>query len=92
MIDIRKTRSAVDPTLGLTTFIIFILYLLTVFHFTVLNRSIGLHTAQFELFWSYKKWFAGDVDLGREIIANIAMFVPFGFLASCLFANLRSSE
>ena len=52
--------------------------------FTVLNRSIGLHTAQFELFWSYKKWFAGDVDLGREIIANIAMFVPFGFLASCL--------
>ena len=84
MIDIRKKRSAVDPTLGLTTLIIFALYLLTVLYFTVLSRSIGLHTAQFELFWSYKKWFAGDFDLGREIIANIAMFLPFGFLSSCL--------
>lgn len=84
MIDIRKKCSSVDPALGLPTFIIFILYLLTVLYFTVLTRPIGLHTAQFELFWSYRAAFAGDFDLGREIIANIAMFVPFGFLASCL--------
>lgn len=73
---IKKTKPIV--------FLIFALYLLTVLQFTVLNRSIGLHTAQFELFWSYRAAFAGDFDLGREIIANIAMFLPFGFLSSCL--------
>ena len=78
MVAIRKTQSKH------ITVIILVFYLFTVLYFTVLSRSIGLHTAQFELFWSYKKWFAGDFDLGREIIANIAMFVPFGFLSSCL--------
>ena len=48
----------------------------------MIRRSIGIHNAQFELFWSYKKWLAGDVGLGREILANIVMFVPFGFLMS----------
>lgn len=48
MVLIRKTQSKH------ITVLILIFYLLTVLYFTILNRSIGLHTAQFELFWSYK--------------------------------------
>ena len=61
---------------------IFFIYILTVLWYTVFKRNIAIHNAQFELFWSYKKWFAGDTDLGQEIIANIVMFIPFGFLMS----------
>jgi len=57
-----------------TISLIFLLvYIFTVLWFTVLKRSTGYHVAQFELFWSYKRWFAGDTDLGNEIMANIAI-------------------
>ena len=78
MIDIRKIRSVI----GLT--IVFIIYVITVLCFTILQRPLGLHTVQSELFWSYKAALNGDIDLGREILANIAMFMPFGFLSSGL--------
>ena len=68
--------------------ICFIIYLLAVFWYTVLNRQIGLQSAQFKLIWSYKEWINGDWELGKEIMANIAMFIPFGFLLSAgLFRN-----
>ncbi len=66
----------------------FLIYIFTVMWFTILKRSVDYHAAQFELFWSYKKWFAGDTDLGQEIMANIAMFIPFGFLMSALLPRL----
>ena len=80
----RKKRAAL--------LIIFILYIFTVLWFTILKRSTGYHVAQFELFWSYKKWFAGDTDLGQEIMANIAMFIPFGFLLSAILSPARLSS
>ena len=73
-----------------TISLIFLLvYIFTVLWFTVLKRSSGYHVAQFELFWSYKRWFAGDTDLGNEIMANIAMFIPFGFLVSSVLPTLN---
>lgn len=72
--------------------IIFVLYIFTVLWFTILKRSTGYHVAQFELFWSYKKWFAGDTELGQEIMANIAMFIPFGFLLSAILSPTRLSS
>ena len=42
------------------------------------------------MFWSYRKWIAGDTDLGQEIIANIAMFIPFGFLLSAVLPTTPS--
>lgn len=60
--------------------ICFIIYLLAVFWYTVLNRQTGLQSAQFKLIWSYKEWVSGDWELGKEIMANMAMFIPFGFL------------
>lgn len=68
--------------IGLTG--LFLIYIFTVLWITVLNRSIGYHEMEYELFWSYKKWFAGDAVLGRVIMANIAVFIPFGFLMSVL--------
>lgn len=59
-----------------------VIYLIAVMWYTVLHRSIQYSTAQLEFFWSYKAWFAGDTNLGKEILANIAMFFPFGFLLS----------
>lgn len=32
--------------------------------------------SQFEPLWSYKEWIVGDFELGKEILANIAMFIP----------------
>ena len=69
--------------------IFLLVYIFSVLWFTVLKRSTGYHVAQFELFWSYKRWFAGDTDLGNEIMANIAMFIPFGFLVSSVLPTLN---
>ena len=61
------------------------IYIFTVLWFTVFKRSMGSYGVQLELFWSVKEWLAGDTGLGKEILANIAMFIPFGFLCSfCL--------
>ena len=73
-----------------TLLIIFFIYILTVLWYTVFKRNIAIHNAQFELFWSYKKWFAGDTDLGQEIKANIVMFLPFGFLLSAVLPTTPS--
>ena len=38
-----------------------------------------------ELFWSYAAWAQGKPGHGREILLNIALFVPLGyFLAAVL--------
>lgn len=64
--------------------IFFLIYVFTVIWFTVLKRSTTFHSARLELFWSYRKWLSGDWELGIEILGNIAMFVPFGFLLTSL--------
>lgn len=69
------------------TTICFLFYIFTVLWYTVLSRDSGFHEARYELFWSYKEWLAGNMGLGKEILANIAMFIPFGFLASSIFSK-----
>ena len=63
---------------------IFIVLCLTVFH-----RSLRINNAQLDPLWSYKEWLAGDTDLGNEILANVAMFVPFGFMLSGVLLKRR---
>ncbi len=58
---------------------------------TVLNRLPGFYDAQFELFWSYNKWLEGNWELGKQILANIAMFVPLGFLLSAVISSHKKS-
>ncbi len=70
---------------------VLVMYLAVVLWYTVLHRPIEMYSPQFELFWSYKKWFAGDWELGREILSNIAMFVPLGFLLTALGSKRNRS-
>ena len=63
---------------------IFIVLCLTVFH-----RSLRINNAQLDPLWSNKEWLAGDTELGNEILANMAMFVPFGFILSAVLTKRR---
>ena len=70
-------------------FFLFLFYLGLVLWFTVFSRAFDFHTPQLELFWSYKKWIAGDWKLGREILLNMGMFIPFGFLLTACLASWK---
>lgn len=56
-------------------------------YFTVLFREAGTsYSYEFELFWSYKKWiFEKNVGLGMEIINNILLFFPLGFILTDVY-------
>ena len=66
---------------------VLILYIFTVLWYTVLNRAETFEILQSELFWSFRKFLAGDPRLGIEIAGNIIMFMPFGFLLCELFCK-----
>ncbi len=61
-------------------FVLLLGYMLIVLCYTVILRDAGFCELHPELFWSYKKWLAGNRGLNMEILGNIAMFIPFGFL------------
>ncbi|MBR3107355.1 MAG: VanZ family protein [Clostridia bacterium] len=63
---------------------VFSVYLITVLWYTVGKREAGYYPGAFEIFWSYRLWFAGKTAYGYAILANIAMFVPFGFLTAAM--------
>lgn len=57
-----------------------VIYLLFIFYITLYTRSFSLERfSKLEPFWSYVKWFEGDVDFGEEILLNIALFIPLGY-------------
>lgn len=59
-------------------------YIILVLYLTVFSRGISLSNPEYTLFWSYQRWLEGDAKLGREILLNIAMFIPFGFIISAI--------
>ena len=65
------------------------IYIFIVLWITVLHRSLRISNAQLDPLWSYKEWFNGDAELGNEILANMAMFVPFGFMLSVVLPKRR---
>lgn len=58
-----------------------------IFVMTLFRRSIGVDfDFRFQLFESYYIAFAeGDIEVLLQIIINIAMFIPIGFLLPCCF-------
>ena len=64
---------------------VLILYIFTVLWYTVLYRAETYDIPQLELFWSFRKFLAGDPRLGIEIAENVIMLMPFGFLLCGLF-------
>lgn len=59
------------------TILIFIVYFLVVAYETLLNRNVGIER-RIDLipFNSY----SGPIDVRRQILMNIFLFIPFGFL------------
>lgn len=52
--------------------------------FTVFSRSKTISIIHVRIFWSLREWMAGNSKIGRQILGNIAMFVPFGYLGMAL--------
>lgn len=77
------------PAKTKAVFVLLLFYLAIVLCYTVFMRSSGFYLPQYELFWSYKRWLAGDWGLGREILYNIGMFIPFGFLLSATMPSRK---
>ena len=50
--------------------------------FTLMFREVGTERQyELEFFWSYKAWIFGkNVELGMEILNNILLFFPLGFV------------
>ena len=70
-------------------------YLLFIFYITLFSRSFSLtHDCRLELFYSYGQWLHGSVGTGKQILLNIALFVPAGyFLAEALHAwNVKRTD
>lgn len=66
-----------------------VIELVAIAYFTILFRETGTsHTYELELFWSYKQWiFGGNIWLGMEILNNILLFFPLGFVLSDALNN-----
>ena len=60
-----------------------LVYLLLILYITLFSRhGRHLQTCRVDLFWSYLLWFKGNSGLGKEILLNIALFVPYGYFLS----------
>lgn len=56
---------------------------------TLLNREIGAYSKSFELdfLWSYRAaLFKGNLGLAAEILENILLFIPLGFMLPVFFS------
>lgn len=82
----ERTISAGRLGLGILTF----LYLFVVMGAVLLNRYPGVDSVQLQPFHSYRvAWHYWSVKEWRNIILNILMFVPIGFLLPLWSARLR---
>ncbi len=60
-------------------------YVFLVFSDTVLIRMVVQVRYELLPFWSYRDYFNGtDTSLMKQIIANVIMFIPIGFLSGML--------
>lgn len=66
------------------------LYYYMVLLSTVFTRpKYAKRNYELELFWSYKKAFAGDRGLALEIVLNIILFMPLGFLIAYVMSSME---
>ncbi|WP_020617860.1 VanZ family protein [Paenibacillus daejeonensis] len=82
----KRTLSYGKLGLGLVSF----LYLFVVMGAVLLNRHPGVESVQLQPFHSYRlAWHYWSVKEWRNVILNILMFVPIGFLLPLWSARLR---
>lgn len=71
--------------------ILLVLYIGFIINTTLLCREPGNYRQyNFQLFWSYQRFFDDIEPQGRQILLNILFFVPFGVLAPfCVDGNWK---
>lgn len=69
---------------------IFVIYIVVVLGATIGHRSSGYGNVNLHLFSSYKNAYNSfSIREWRNIILNILMFVPLGFMIPLLFKNVK---
>ena len=64
-------------------FLFLCIFLMFIFYITLYTRTFTLtQSCQLDLFWSYREWMKGRPGIAREILLNIALFVPLGYFLS----------
>ena len=67
-------------------------YMFLVLADTVLIRTSGSLRYELLPFWSYRDYFNGtDTSLMKQIIANVILFIPIGFLSGVCFHEVLLS-
>ena len=65
-------------------------YLGVLIYATLLTRSPASEPVfRADLFWSYDEWLHGNRTQGRQILSNIALFIPLAYYLSALFSGRR---
>ena len=60
-----------------------ILYFVCIVYITILSRTPALsHTVRLVPLWSYIDWIKGNWSIGRSILLNVVLFIPFSYLLS----------
>ena len=69
--------------------LVLIIYSFGVLVFTVISRRTSNYKPLLVFLWSYKAVIAGETKYIPEILGNIAMFIPVGFLCAFIFADKK---
>lgn len=66
-------------------------YITAIIHYTILWRTVtDTMTYELSLFWSYRfTWNESSLQMWKEIVYNILLFVPMGILFPIMFLNCR---
>ena len=70
--------------------ILLLIYIIFTLIFTIVIRGIDVNEPKYELFWSYREWISGNNRIGRQIIGNILMFCPIGYLLAGIIHGRKS--
>lgn len=66
------------------------LYIASIFYLMVLGRTIADKGYNLELFWELKEFLSGNTYFGKQILRNILVFMPIGFLAYYASQNKKN--
>lgn len=71
-------------------FILLGIYLFAYLYLTILSRPVKLyHHMRLTPFWSYEAALQGNARLREEVILNILLYVPLGYLLHYAFPRLK---
>ncbi|MDO4483111.1 MAG: VanZ family protein [Clostridia bacterium] len=76
--------------LSFINYLLLAVYLFANIYLTMLSRPVRMyHHMELTPFWSYAAWAQGDAELREEVILNILLYVPLGYLMHHAFPRLK---